>query len=161
VSTLEKRPALGLNTWDKVALRCPRPWRGLSNNAVSSMECLKHQGNLSLNSWCLAPTPEERPITAAPYRSLHGLSFPWVSGSNAADDLLCFWRFRPPPQSLLPVGIGGATPSVPYTGDAFSVLYWRRHQRLSDALCGQSIDFGLDVDLDFDFGQRPRAGRLP
>ena len=48
-----------LNTWDKVALWCPRPWRGLCNSVVSSMECLKHQGNLSFNSWCLAPTPDD------------------------------------------------------------------------------------------------------
>ena len=68
MSTLERRPALGLNTWDKVALQCPRPWRGLSNSAVSSMECLKHQGNMSLKFWYLAPTPEERPITAVSYR---------------------------------------------------------------------------------------------
>ena len=52
----------------KVALRCPRPWRGLCNSAVSSMECLKHRGNLSLISSCLVPTPEERPTTAVPYR---------------------------------------------------------------------------------------------
>jgi len=57
-----------LNTRDKVALRCPRPWRGLSNSAVSSMGCLKHRDNFSLISWCLVPTPKERPITTASYR---------------------------------------------------------------------------------------------
>ena len=57
-----------LNTWDKVALRCPRPRRGLSVGAVSSLGCLKLQGDLSLDSWCLAPTPKERPATAASYR---------------------------------------------------------------------------------------------
>jgi len=55
LQTLKSRPALVLNTWDKVALQCLRPWRGLSNSAISSMECLKHQGDLSLNYWCLAP----------------------------------------------------------------------------------------------------------
>jgi len=68
LQTQKSRPALGLNAWDKVALQCPRPWRGLSNSAVSSMGCLKHQGDMSLNSWCLAPTPKERPTTAASYR---------------------------------------------------------------------------------------------
>jgi len=57
-----------LNTWDKVTRRCPCPWRGLPNSAVSSMGCLKHQGDMSLGSWCPAPMPKERPATAAPYR---------------------------------------------------------------------------------------------
>jgi len=68
LQTQKSRPALGLNTRDKVALQCPRPRKGLSNSVVSSMECLKHQGDLSLNSWCLAPTPKERYAIAAPYR---------------------------------------------------------------------------------------------
>ena len=37
-------------------------------SVVSSTGCLKHQGDLSLGSWCPAPTPKERPATAAPYR---------------------------------------------------------------------------------------------
>jgi len=48
-----------------------------------------------------------------------------------------------------------------YLGDALILatsilatpLSWRR------LVC--SFDFGLDVDFDFDSGQRPRAGRLP
>jgi len=56
-----------LNTWDKVTRRCPRPWRDLPSRAVSSMGCLKHQSDLSLDSWCPAPTPKERPATTAPY----------------------------------------------------------------------------------------------
>jgi len=99
----------------------------MPNSAVSSMGCLKHQGDLSLGSWCPAPTPKERPATAAPCletpntgkarsppggRSLHGLSFPWVSGKNPASGSLSIWRSRLPPQSFLPVGIGEATPLV-------------------------------------------------
>jgi len=41
---------------------------GLYDDAVSSMECLKHQGNLALISSRLVHAPEERPTTAAPYR---------------------------------------------------------------------------------------------
>ena len=52
----------------KIALWCPRPWRGLYNSTESSMECLKHQGNLALISLRLVPTLEERPTTAAPFR---------------------------------------------------------------------------------------------
>jgi len=89
----------------KVTRRCSRPWRGLPNGVVSSTGCLKHQSDPSLDSWCPAPTPKERPATAAPYRprvsknaecsggggrSLHGLSFPRVSGNNPASDPLAF-----------------------------------------------------------------------
>ena len=149
--TQKSRPALGLNSWDKVALQCPRPCRGLSNSAVSSSGCL------------------ETPSTGKA-RSPHGLSFPWVSGSNPAGGSLGFWRSRLPPQSFLPMGIGEATPlllaiSSPttvfpsrgyrggdavtsgdlvslhslsslwasgrrHTGDASSTLYWRRLQHL-------------------------------
>jgi len=59
VSTLEERPALGVlsvskHFGTKVALWCPRPRKGLYNSIVSSMECLKHQGNLALTFcvWC-------------------------------------------------------------------------------------------------------------
>jgi len=58
--------------------------------------------------------------------SLHSLSYLWISGRRRR----YFWRSRLPPQSFLPVGIGEATPLMPYTGDTFSVLYWRRLQRL-------------------------------
>jgi len=44
--------------------------------------------------------------------SLHGLSFPWVSGSDLTGGSLVFWRSRLPPQCFLPVGIGEATPLV-------------------------------------------------
>ena len=101
--------------------------------------------------------------------SLHSLSYLWVSRRRRR----YFWRSRLPPQSFLPVGIGKATPLMPYngdassvlywrrlprlilatppasyTGDAFSVLYWRRLQRLGDAWCDQPVDF------DFDSGRR-------
>jgi len=58
--------------------------------------------------------------------SLHSLSFLWVLGRRRR----YFWRSRLPAQSFLPVGIEEATPLMPYTGDASSVLYWRRLQRL-------------------------------
>ena len=50
--------------------------------------------------------------------SLHSLSYLWVSGRRRR----YFWRSRLPPQSFLPVGIGEATPLMPYTGDSVSVL---------------------------------------
>ena len=40
--------------------------------------------------------------------SLHSLSFLWVSGRRRRYS----WRFRLPPQSFLPVGIGEATPPL-------------------------------------------------
>ena len=54
-----------------------------------------------------------------------------------------------------------ATPSASYTGDAFSVLYWRRCQRLGDAWCDQPVDFDLGIDFDFDSGRRLGARHLP
>jgi len=80
--------------------------------------------------------------------SLHSLSYLWVSGRRRR----YFWRTRLPPQSFLPLGIGEATPLMPYTGDVSNVLYWRRFQRLGDAWCDQPVDFGLCIDLDFDSG---------
>jgi len=73
VSTPEERPALGVlsvskHFGTKVALWCPRPRRGLYNSIVSSMECLKHQGDLALIFLRLVPMPEKRPATATPYR---------------------------------------------------------------------------------------------
>jgi len=116
-----------LNTGDEVGLRCPRPRRGLSVSVISSLRCLKHQGDLSLDSWCLAPTPKERPAcynsvvsssgcletpsvgkarSPPGGHSLHGLSFPWVSGSDLTGGSLVSRR------SFLPMGIGEATPLV-------------------------------------------------
>jgi len=99
--------------------------------------------------------------------SFHSLSFPWVSGRRRR----YFWRSRLPPQFFLPVGIGEATPLMPYTGDASSVSYWRRLQRLilatpsashtSDAWCDQPVDFDLGIDFDFDTGRRLGAWHLP
>jgi len=73
VSTLKEGPALGVlsvSTYfgTKVALWCPRPWRDLNYSTVSSMECLKHQGNSALIFLHLVPTTEERPAIATPYR---------------------------------------------------------------------------------------------
>ena len=64
--------------------------------------------------------------------SLHSLSYLWVSRRRRR----YFWRSRLPPQSFLPVGIGEATLFMPYTGDASSVSYWRRLQRLILAMPG-------------------------
>ena len=61
-------------------------------------------------------------LTSGDLVSLHSLSYLWVSGIDTAGGSLGFWRSRLPPQSFLHVGIGEATPLVPYTGDAFSVL---------------------------------------
>jgi len=44
--------------------------------------------------------------------SLHGISFPWVSGSDLTSGSLVYRRSRLPPQSFLPVGIGEATSLV-------------------------------------------------
>jgi len=84
--------------------------------------------------------------------SLHGLSFPWVSGSDLTGGSLVFRRYRLPPQSFLPVGIGEVTPLVTsltssisspstvfptcgYQGDdAADNLYWRRRRRLMLAM---------------------------
>ena len=68
VSTLEERPAerevisssACLNTWDKVALWCPRPWRGLLQQHRIVHGVSKHLGNFALISARLVPTPEER-----------------------------------------------------------------------------------------------------
>ena len=107
----------------KVTHRCPRPWRCLPNGAISSTGCLKHQSDPSLDSWCPAPTPKERPATVVPYRprvsknaECSGGSFPpWSFLPMGVGEQPCqrstgVWRSRLPPQSFLPVGIGEATP---------------------------------------------------
>ena len=72
---------------------------------------------------------------------------------------LDFWRFRPLHSLLYPWASGG---------DAISVLYWRRHQRLvlatplllSDASSSSLRPLnGFHRIFDFDFSQRPGAGR--
>ena len=73
VSTLKEGPALGVLRapeyfGTKVALWCPRPWRGLNNGTALFMECLKHQGSLALIFLRLVPTLEERSATATSYR---------------------------------------------------------------------------------------------
>ena len=92
VSTLEERPALGVlnvskHFGTKVALCCPRPRRGLYNSTVSSMECLKHQGNLALIFLRLVPTPEKRPAIATSYRPQgvwkHQGEMFWTSNAGA------------------------------------------------------------------------------
>ena len=68
VSLLEERPverkvvsfSACLNTWDKVALWCPRPRRGLLQQRRIILGVSKHQGNLALISAHLVPTPDER-----------------------------------------------------------------------------------------------------
>jgi len=67
VSTLEERPAerkvvsssACLNTWDKVTLWCPRPWRGLLQQCRIVHKVSKHQGNLALIPARSVPTPEK------------------------------------------------------------------------------------------------------
>jgi len=68
VSTLEERPAehevvsssACLNTWDKVALWCPRPRRACYNSTVSSSGFLNTKAT-SPYLCALGPTSEERP----------------------------------------------------------------------------------------------------
>jgi len=129
-----------LNTWGKVALWCPRPWRGLHNSAVSSMECPKHQGNLSLNSCCLAPTLEERPITAGPYRPQGVSKHQALGGSEASRGVTPSMVFpshgyRGVTLLMTCLASGDFVPSTVfptrgYRGDAICALYWQRHQHL-------------------------------
>ena len=78
VSTLEERPAerevvsssACLNTWDKVRLWCPRPWRGLLQQRRIVHGVSKHQGNLALIYARLVPTPDDVNVTTRIHDSL-------------------------------------------------------------------------------------------
>ena len=70
---LEEGPALGVLSVSRHLGQKSRSGAHAHGEAytistVSSMECLKHQGNLALISLRLVPTPEERHTKAAPYR---------------------------------------------------------------------------------------------
>jgi len=95
VSTLKERPAeckvisssACLNTWDKIALWCLRPRRGLVQQHRIILGVSKHQGDLALISAHLVPTPEERP-TRRQRRFVPG-----VSKNTKANK--CSWCPRP------------------------------------------------------------------
>jgi len=69
------------------------------------------------------------------------------------------------PSTVFPTrGYRGATPSVPYIGDAISALYWRRLILATPLLLGDaSSSFlrpltGSHHIFDFDYSQRPGTG---
>ena len=123
----------------KVTRRCPRPWRGLPNGVVPSTGCLKHQSDSSLDSWCPAPTPKERPATAAPYRPrvsknaeysggiVPSMVFP-SPGYRGTTLSAIRWRLAiTSPSTVFPTcGYRGGGTAATWVGDARNVSCWRR-----------------------------------
>ena len=109
VSTLEERlverkvvsSSACLNTWDKVALWCPHPRRGLLQQRRIVLRVSKHQGNLALilRTWCPRPRrglPEGSAISSpeclkTPRRSVLLVPTPEErhAKSNVVSSLVC------------------------------------------------------------------------